>query len=137
MTTAFRNRAVYSFDTWAPAILGSTYQNVTVCAIFDEETAQAQGLNTKQIHASVFSSLPLGTPNDSSAYDYIQVKTESGEKTIFGIAWLKETSIQEITLDSFDIRVSRITASDLPRLRNALFTSGFDSFEIKRAGLSV
>lgn len=129
----FKNRATYSFDMWAPAILGASYNNVTICGTFDEETAQSQGINTKELHASVFASLPIGTPNDSSAYDYIQIKTATGEKTIIGTAWIKETSIQQIVLNSYNVRVGNITASDLPRLRNALLTSGFNAFDISVA----
>lgn len=132
--TPFKVNSVYSFDLWAPGILGSSYKNVTILsAEMSERSAIRAQCPTRELHAQVFNQLPPGTPNDPAAYSYIEFLTAMGEVVVIGIPWIKEDSIQLVTSRNYNVKVGNISASDLPRLRNALLASKFMDFEISLA----
>jgi len=133
MAAPFEIDSVYSFDLWPAAVLGSSHKNVTCMGVMTERSAIRLGCNTRELHAQVYSSLPAGTPNNPAAYSYAEFKTELGVSFIVGIPWIKEASIQKILSRSYNVKVGNTTAEDLPRLRNALLTSGFKDFVIELA----
>lgn len=129
----FDINGVYSFDLHAPGILGSSYKNVTCLGTMSEVSAIRAGCATREIHAQVFSQLPIGTPNNPAAYTYVEFQTMTGETVILGLPWIKEDSVQKILSQNYNVKVAGITATDLPRLRNALLSSNFKNFEITLA----
>jgi hypothetical protein len=131
--TQYEINSVYSFDLHAAGILGSSYKNVTVRGMMNEASAIRAGCATREIHAQVFSQLPIGTPNNPAAYTYVEFETSMGETLILGMPWIKEDSVQKILSNNYNVKVGGISPTDLPRLRNALLTSGFKTFEIELA----
>lgn len=129
MASPFDNNKVYSFDMWPAALYGASFKNVTVLGTISEKLARAS-INTREQHINAYPFLPVGTPNNPEAYEYIQIQTQQGEVTTLGIAWIKADSIQEISSRNYRVRV-KADASELPRLRNALLTSNFKEFEIE------
>lgn len=125
----FQIRQVYNFDTYAAALLGNNFKNVTVLAIMDRETA-AKEADVHAMHVQVYPYLPAGTPNDPNAYDYVKVKTTTGQTMILGIAWIKEDSIQLVESRIITVKISNVSASDIPRVRDALVANGFNQVEM-------
>ena len=132
MSTNFQLGSVYSFDMWPVALLGANFKNATVTGILDEKSAR-RFISTRELHANIFPTLPVGTPNNPAAYNYLQITTQQGVDTVIGIAWIKDASVQLILSTTYKVLVGDITASDLPRLRNALLQSGFNNISIDLA----
>ena len=130
----FEVNGVYSFDLWAPSILGSSYKNVTILTSeMGERSAIRANCPTRELHAQVFSQLPIGTPNNPAAYNYVEFQTAMGEIVTLGLPWIKEDSIEKVLSSNYNIKVGGMSATDLPRLRNMLLTGGFKDFEITLA----
>lgn len=119
----------YSFDVYAPQILGTDFKNVVVMLNADYESA-ADWLDVDAKHRQIYPMLPPGTPNNPSAYPYVRFKTMSGAKVVLGIPWIRPESVVGVRSDVADVVVSNITVADLPKIRNALLANNFDSVEI-------
>lgn len=125
----FNVGTTYSFDVYAPQILGSSFKNVVLMLNADYESA-AELRDVEAIHAQIFPLLPAGTPNNPAAYPYIRVKTSSGAKVVLGVAWIRQDSIVSTTSDIADVVVSNITVADLPKIKNALLANGYENVEV-------
>jgi len=133
MATTFKLNGIYRFDLQAPSILGASLKNVTVVSTMTERSAIRAGLATREIHAKIYSQLPVGTPNNPDAYTYVEFRTMSGETVIMGLPWIKQESIEEITLRPYNVRFDDLPAVDLERLSHLLLTGGFKKFTIALA----
>lgn len=131
MSYPFNLKGVYNFDVYPSAILGTDWQRVTVMAVFDYETALAQGVDIPALHAQVYSYLPSGTPDDPSQYDYVKLRTASGSTVILGIAWIKLDSVAEVDSVSLVVTIDNVSSSDVDRVRAALSQNNFTAKSIK------
>lgn len=122
-------RGVFNFDTYAAAILGTNFRNVTVLAIMDANTANRE-LDIQAMHLQVFPTLPTGTPNDPFGYDYVKVKTPSGQTTILGMAWINAATVVQVQSNTITAVISGVSASDASRVRDALVQNGFNNLAI-------
>lgn len=113
--------AKISFELYPAAQFGNNFQNVTLTAIFNSTIANALGLDVIANNQQVYQSLPAGTPNDPTQYDYFQVKFSSGETVILGAPWVRAGTLtvhngKRLTLVFEDIdetRKDRIVAACL------------------------
>lgn len=126
----FAIKGVYSFNVYPVARLGTNFANVTVMGEFDQATANAQGFDTAAEHAAVYNTLPAGTPNDPSAYNYIKIKLPSGATQILGVAWIVENSIEIVNLGTITVKISNVNSSDTEKVRKALASNGFAATSI-------
>ncbi len=83
-----------SFEVYPAHIFGNTFNNVTITAFFDYHLANALGLDIVATHNTVYPTLPPGTPNDATQYNYMQVKLESGDSITLGLPWLVSSTIR-------------------------------------------
>jgi hypothetical protein len=125
----FKLRGIYSFDVYPSALLGTTFSNVTVVGILDSESA-AKEIPIQELHVQVYPTLPVGTPNNPSGYDYLKIKTTTGETTILGMAWINEQSVQEVLLSTITAVIGGVSAIDLPRIRNCLIQNGYNNIQL-------
>jgi hypothetical protein len=121
--------SIVNFSQYAPAIIGQGYVGATVLAILDWESAQAY-INPATVHASVYPSLPGGTPNDFTAYPYLKIKTASGQTTAVGFPWIIDSSYQVQTAAKLTIVVDSVSPSDQNNIKAALSALGFTNATI-------
>lgn len=126
----FELRKVYDFDVYPSAILGSSFKSVTVMGIVDRDTAN-QSIDTQALHTQVYPFLPNGTPNDPNSYDYVKIRTVSGETTLLGLAWIKDDTVTLVSSTTAQVLIGNVAASDIPRIRDALVMNGFNNLDIK------
>lgn len=127
--TSDLNGAVVSFNTYAAAALGTDFSNVTIDGVFDWKTANIYD-DVASLHASVYSSLPQGTPNDYTKYDYVKFTLPSGKERVLGVPWINAATLQINDTVSYNIVVTNCTAADYQNLRNQLLQGGFTDFTI-------
>lgn len=80
---------VISFEVYPSAQYGNNFQAVTLQAVFDSNIARQLGFDFIGANQSVYQSLPSGTPNDPTQYNYFQIKYASGETQILGAPWIR------------------------------------------------
>lgn len=89
-------RDVISFEVYPLAILGNNFKNVTVDAVLSANTVSILGFDFAATHAMVYPSLPPGTPDDGTQYDYLRIIFESGEPTYIGIPWIRPDTLTKV-----------------------------------------
>lgn len=85
--------AKISFELYPSAQYGNNYKNITLTAIFNSNIARTLGLDIVAANQQVFQSLPTGTPNDPTQYDYFQVAFSNGETAILGAPWIRQGTL--------------------------------------------
>ena len=127
----FNVRSVYNFDMYASAILSASYKNATILGIFDAETAIKSGLDAVAVHRNVYPYLPPGSvPDDYRSYDYISIRTETGQTTIIGQAWVKAETITLVQAQVAIALIGITNTTDVQRIKNALAQNGFNNVNI-------
>ena len=110
---------VISFEVYPSAQFGNNFQAVTLQATFNSALARMLGFDFIAANQQVYSTLPAGTPNDPTQYNYFQIKLASGETQILGIPWIREGTLsihngKRLTLvfdDLDETRKNRIIAA--------------------------
>lgn len=116
---------IVSFTVYPSSIIGTLFEKVTVLAILDAESA-FQFIDPISLHANVYPTLPLGTPNNYRSYAYAKVKLLDGQVTCVGLPWINEASIEIHTNTTFRFTINNRPAGDYQRVRNLLLLNGFD-----------
>lgn len=129
MAVNFQIRGVYSFEVYPVAILGGDFKNVTILSIMDRETANRE-IDTQALHVNLYPYLPVSTPNNPNGYDYIKIKTSTGQTTILGIAWINLETITLVESRVITVKIGNVSAADTARVRNALAQNGFTVTDI-------
>lgn len=119
----------YTFNTLAPAILGTTVRNAKVMAIADFRYA-CTFINVPLIQRNVFPSLPLGTPDSPEHYTYYVLEGESGNVTVLADAWIQESSIELYVASTINVSLPNVSLTDVQKIRDALNLMGYSGFNI-------
>jgi len=129
--TNFQVLQSYSFQPWPEAIgiLGNRFNNLTVVAEFDRATAELFA-DITAAHQQLMPYLPAGSSPNPDDYTYIKVRLDSGQETILSTGWINPDTITQIQAARVNIVVSGVNVSDVPAIRNALISNGFDQLEI-------
>lgn len=120
---------VVSFSTHAPGILGTSWERVVILSILDADDA-TRFIDPRSMHQAVYPSLPAGTPNDPTRYQFLKVKTTNGSITAIGLPWVDPNTVIIHEETVVDFRVHGITAADVSRLREALIVAGATGVEV-------
>lgn len=133
MASVFDIKGVYNFDVYPSAILGTSFQNVTILSIMDYESALNFG-DIASLHVNVFPYLPEGSPDDPTATDYVRIRTSSGAATIIGVNWIVAETIEQVNSRRAIATIENVTSSDVPRIISALTQNGFNFVDVKLNG---
>ena len=129
MSYPFELKKVYNFDVYPSTILGDDFKNVTILSIMDYESA-LQLADVAAIHVNVYPYLPTGLPDDPSQYDYVRIRTASGQTTILGISWINLDTVELVESRRMMIKIDGVSSSDIERVRLALVQNGYNNIEI-------
>lgn len=129
MPTTFQPRKVYSFEVYPSAILGTGFKNVTVQAILDYHSALAFA-DLEALHVNVYPHLPAGTPNRPQDFDYLLVRTDSGDTTIIGIPWIVDETVVIVQSMKITAVIDGVGSADLERVRACLSQNGYDKISL-------
>ncbi len=129
MSYPFQLKQVYSFSVHPVALLGNNFRNVKVLALLDAESA-SQLINIQEAHANMYPYLPAGTPNNPNSYNYLKIRTVSGEITVLGLAWINDETVTVVTNSTITVKIGGVTPEDAVRVREALVQNGFRTLEI-------
>lgn len=130
MSVQWEIGGVYSFDTYAPALLGASFKRVRLSSIMDYEDA-SQKVSVDAKHTTVYSLLPVGTPKDPSKLTYLAFTSDSSlAKIIMAAAWIDLDTVDKVTSQRIIATIENTTQADISRLRGSLVLLGFTDFDI-------
>lgn len=118
-----------SFDVYPSSILGTKFSNCKVLAFLDMDSA-TQWIDPVAMHVNVYPTLPKGTPNKASGYNYVKVKLANGTVTCVGDPWIKAETIKVITSSKIQIIVEDTGPDDVQRLANILQQNGYSNISV-------
>jgi uncharacterized NAD(P)/FAD-binding protein YdhS len=120
----------YSFETRAPAILGSSIENAKVVAILDFNTANKM-FNITSRHANIYPHLPTGTPRNPEKYTYYLFETSNAKQECLADVWINMDSVKVVQADTTLITVYNTNSQDREKLRKLLLSTGYQQFSIE------
>jgi len=123
-------KAVISFEVYPSAILGTNFNDVRVEAILDAETTRLLGYDPWSMHANVYPTLPDGTPNDPNDYMFVRVRQGSGETTIVGMPWIRESTVTLSSNSVVSLKVVDVGPEDVTKIVNALSANGYTATDV-------
>lgn len=127
---------IYTFDTMAPALLGTTIENAKLLALLDYDVA-AQFDNIDVRHASVRPMLPAGSAFDNPKnFSYLYLLTETGSRIVMAYPWIKEETISRKTNQAVVLTINDANANDAVKIRQMLALAGYHSVSIEVRQLS-
>lgn len=130
MSDVFKLNGKYSFEVHPSEILGNDFKNVVVLGVVIPTIAQSF-IDIEALHVQVFPYLPVGTPDDARGYDYVVLKTISGETTVLGLPWIKQNTITSVEAGTMLVEIQEVTSQDIQRVSDALVANGFKKISIK------
>lgn len=121
MTTQYQIGSTYSFQVYPVAQLGNNFQNVVVLALLDASTVQQLGIDIWGMHKNLYASLPAGTPNDPTQYQYLRLKLQSGQSTIVAVPWIDDSTVELANAQTLKVTLGNLDAATwAPRVQLAL-----------------
>lgn len=131
MTYNFEIGKIYTFDTNAPAILGTIIKNAKLTAILDYDSARRYD-EVLFKYRTIYPLLPIGTPDQPESCVYYKFKGENGSDIIVADQWISESSIQLVDAINLRITVTDISINDISRIRDVLLALGYGSFTLEQ-----
>jgi hypothetical protein len=138
MTYNYQLGQVLSFDVYPAQVLGNNFENVTILGLLDPQSAN-QIIDIVGSHAAVYPYLPSANnvPNDPTQYNYIKIRTQSGQISALGMPWVNESTISATTNQVITALVQGVTASDVQNVINALTTNGYPNISVTISPLTT
>jgi hypothetical protein len=122
---------VYTFQTTAPAILGTSVKNARLMGMLDYATASGYEMIDLK-YRSIYPLLPPGTPDTPELSVYYRFQSESGEKIILADIWIQESTVEIVDHIDFQVIFTRADISDITKVKNAINALGYMNFQIKQ-----
>lgn len=121
----------YTFSPWpdAIAILGNQFNNVTVLDALSRSTAE-MFTDITAAHQQLLPYLPAGTSSNPDDFIYYKVQLASGATTILSSGWINPDTVVLTTATKVNVVISGVSVADVPKIKNALVSNGFDQVAI-------
>lgn len=127
----FKTLKLYSFDTLAPAILGSQITNAIMLGEISYDIAlKLEKGNLDLKYRQIYPALPVGTPDDPKKAAYFIFKIENGETIILCDYWINKSTIREISGVNINISFVNLNQESVEDIRQLLVASGYGNFTI-------
>ena len=124
--------SIYSFNTKAPALLGTKISNARFLGKFDYGTAMLYE-NIVLKYRKILPILPQGTPDNPATCIYYLFLSESGEKIIFADQWIDATTLEVINLITIQMLLPNASLNDIPRIRDLLNAAGYTGYSLSQS----
>ena len=121
---------VYSFDTYAPEVLGTRIVNAKCLAVLNAQNAISNGVDIIALHEQMRSHLPVGYNNDPMTMIYVKLVNSSGLETIYSMDWINLETLRETRADRIIAIIDGVSLEDLEIIRRALSIQGYNNFNL-------
>lgn len=133
MAYNFKVKAVYSFSTYAPNILGLQHKDLTLAAILDYDSAK-NFTDVDKNHQLIYPLIPVeaGIPNKRADYQYLLFRSTDNLTKVIAYPWINESTIVENYTGSVRLVVGGTKPGDDVTIRSILRQAGFTSVAIEQ-----
>ena len=92
-TTTLKNGDICSFTIYPNGLIPGNFKNCIFRDRLSYQSVRLFGYDAAATHANVYPTLPSGTVNDPTNYDWLTFEMENGELQILGEPWIKQDSV--------------------------------------------
>lgn len=121
---------VYTFNTYAPEVLGLTQINVKCVAIMNAQNALSDGIDIKAMHERIRPHLPAGYNNDPLTMTYVKLRNVSGLETIYSMDWINMATVKETSPRRIVATINGVSEADVNTIREALVMQGYTDIQL-------
>lgn len=121
---------IYSFDTYAPEVLGTRIANAKCLAVLNAQNAISNGVDIFAYHEQMRPHLPVGYNNDPMTMIYVKLVNSSGLETIYSMDWINLETLQETRADRIIATIDGVSIEDIEIIRRALAVQGYNNFNL-------
>lgn len=122
--------ACYNIETIAPNLLGSSYRNLRVKAIFSTDEAIKRNVDVYNLHNNIKQLSNAHLPTSADDCDYILF--EDDRKTEIIVAYQYLSDIRPVLTSTLVITIPNYTGYDAAMIERQLRKLGYDNFTIER-----
>jgi hypothetical protein len=119
-----------SFEVYPAQFLGTGFTNAKVMGVVQASQARFANIDPVALHASVYATLPEGTPNKYDSYLYVILGLKSGETTAVGLPWIRPETLRQVTTRKMQLILQDIDPNQEPLVLRALSANGFKSVDV-------
>lgn len=106
MNLELRIGRIYTFNTYAPTVIGQTHTGYRLEAILSYREALLNDPNILQKHTTIIAYTSTVTQNELMTGISFKFLTPTNEQMIFHESWIIPTSVQESETQTIDITVA-------------------------------
>ncbi len=110
-------------------VIKNQFDSCKVMSIANLEMALKEDGGVKSTHASIYDTLPDGTPKNPEDFNYLIVELIDGTIKAFGIPWIK-SPVTVVTSSVVEVVVNSAGASDVARITKALNVYGYSAITV-------
>lgn len=125
----FEIKRSYSFQVYPSSMLGNDFNNVTVLAKLDRESAELLEPVSLR-HPLIYPFLPSGTVDNPDDYTYLKLKHPSGVISVIAVEWIQADTVVALEAGKVVVEFNNFTNDRLSLLRDVLNANGFSGFTI-------
>lgn len=124
---------VVSFNTYAPAVLGTAFNNVKILGFLDSTGAMAFE-DVAALHANVYGAIPVPQrpADDFESYAYLKIKLPNGTIKVIGEPWINGDITIQVN-KTITAVISNVSGSDVENIRKTLIANGYNDVVINIA----
>lgn len=119
----------YSFNTLAPGILGSKYNNLLLVAQANYQLAIRHAPVSLR-HKQILPILPPGTPSDPRTLSYLIFEDQNKETKVFATVWIDEPTVVKSDTGRISILIRNVNVGELTNISDTLRSIGLNDFDI-------
>lgn len=131
MSYNFELGKIYTFNTNAPAILGTSIKNAKLSAILDYDSARRYD-EVLFKYRTIYPLLPTGTIDQPESCIYYKFKAENGSDIILADQWINESTVELVDAIGLRITITDISITDISRIRDVLLALGYTNFALEQ-----
>ena len=121
---------LYTFNTYAPEVLGLTQINVKCVAIMNAQNALRDGIDIHAMHERIRPHLPTGYNNDPLTMTYVKLRNTSGLETIYSMDWINMATVKETSPRRIVATINGVSEADVNTIREALVIQGYTDIQL-------
>ncbi len=119
-----------SFEVYPTQILGTGFTNAKVIGVVQASQVRFVGVDAVALHATVYATLPPGTPNRYDGYLYVILALSNGQTTAVGLPWIRAETLRQVTTRKMQLVLQDIDPDQEPLVLRALSANGFKAVDV-------
>lgn len=112
-----------SFEVYPADYFGTSFTDVIFEGFFSS-TIAANMWDIHALHAAVYNTLPAGTPDDPTQYDYICITDGQGNRRLIGAPYINMNTLVQHSGKKVTLVFNALSNDDLERVMLALSANG-------------